>query len=156
MVVAVDYLLPIYKEVNTYPYLLDEHISGNPEAEGTRLSCMRKPGTIVSRHYKKQQEADKTSFQQAMAQNKASADVHEIVPAAINGRVEVLYVNKDYHTYGRFDEKRTPYHSRKRRTDSKELLGIAAIQTYLQGGVVQLRAYGNALPTANPNAVFRY
>ena len=157
VVAAVDYLLPIYKEVNTYPYLLDEHISGNPEAEGP-AELHEKAWPIVSRHYKKQQEADKTSFQQAMAQNKASADVHEIVPAAINGRVEVLYVNKDYHTYGRFDEKKNAITiHEKRRTDSTELLGIAAIQTYLQGGVVQLLERTEMpLPTANLNAVFRY
>ena len=28
---GVDYLLPIYREVNTYPYLLEEGIEGNPE-----------------------------------------------------------------------------------------------------------------------------
>ncbi|MCO6492302.1 MAG: hypothetical protein J5I98_28045 [Phaeodactylibacter sp.] len=83
---------------------------------------------------------------------------HSITPAAINGRVEVLYVNKEYHTYGHFDEQRNAIviHE-ERRPDSRELLGMAAVQTYLQGGRVHLLERSEMpVPTANLNAIYRY
>lgn len=158
MVLAcVDYLLPIYKEVNTYPNLLDENVSGNPEGQGP-AALHEKAWEIIGPYYGKEQEKDKMGFQEAMALERASAHIHEIVPAAINGRVEVLYVNKEYHTYGLFDEQRNAIviHE-ERRPDSRELLGMAAVQTYLQGGRVHLLERSEMpVPTANLNAIYRY
>lgn len=154
---CVDYLLPLYKEVNTYHNLLKENISGNPEGAGP-AELHEKAWEIVGRYYEKQQEEEKVTLQEAMAQKKGSANVHEIVPAAINGRVEVLYINKDYHTYGRYDEEKNSITiDEESRPDNQELLGMAAVQAYLQGGSVQiLDRTEMPFPTANLNAIFRY
>ncbi len=158
MVIAcVDYLLPLYKEVNTYHNLLDENISGNPEGAGP-AELHEKAWGAVSRYYQKLREEDKLSFEEAMGLEKASADIHEIVPAAINGRVEVLYVDKDYHTYGQYNkEDHSITIHEERRSNGRELLGMAAVQTWLQGGSVQiLERTEMPVPTASLNAVFRY
>lgn len=158
MVIAcVDYLLPIYKEVNTYHNLLDENVSGNPEGAGP-VELHEKAWEIVSRYYQELREEGRLSFEEAMGLKKASADIYEIVPAAINGRVEILYVDKDYHIYGQFNEEENSITvHEERRPEGRELLGTAAVQTWLQGGSVQiLERTELPVPTASLNAVFRY
>ncbi|MCB0585396.1 MAG: hypothetical protein KDD06_08745 [Phaeodactylibacter sp.] len=157
VIAAVDYLVPLYREVNRYPHLLDENVSGNPEGEGP-VALHERAWAIIGRYYREKQEEKKTSFREAMAQDKASAGLTEIIPAAINGRVEALYVNKDYHTYGLFDEEKNSITiHEKRRPNSQELLGMAAVMAYLQGGAVQiLEREDMPVPASNINAVFRY
>ena len=38
VIAAVDYLVPLYKEISKYPHIVDAHISGNPENDGSRFA----------------------------------------------------------------------------------------------------------------------
>ncbi len=54
VVASVEYLLPLYRKANTYPYLMDEGISGNPE-ELSAEQLHEKAWTIVQPCFQKSQ-----------------------------------------------------------------------------------------------------
>ena len=52
---GVEYLLPIYKEANTYPHLLGERITGNPEGLSSD-NLHRQAWALVEPHFRQEQE----------------------------------------------------------------------------------------------------
>src|SRR4030042_232485 len=96
---GVDYLHPIYKEVNSYPHLMDEGIAGNPE----RLSAgelHKLTWTIVKPHFQKAQQEAVNRYKEFAGSGKASNRIRKIIPAASHGRIELLFVVPDFQQWG--------------------------------------------------------
>jgi hypothetical protein len=88
---------------------------------------------------------------------KAATKPEEIVKAARYGRVDTLFVAADDHLWGRFDEAadRIVAHGAAQAED-EDLLDYAAVQTYLQGGAVNVLPK-QELPANGPiAAILRY
>ena len=88
---------------------------------------------------------------------KAATKPEEIVKAARYGRIDTLFVAADDHLWGRFDEAadRIIAHGTAQAED-EDLLDYAAIQTYLQGGAVNVLPKQD-LPANGPiAAILRY
>lgn len=158
MVVAcVDYLLPLYKEVNDYNYLMDDNVSGNPEEDDPVL-LHEKAWEIVKHHFNENIEQDKKRFQAAMANDQAAASVPDIVSAANYKKVETLFLRKGAHLFGQFDKKNNEatLHESYKKND-RDLLDLAAVQTHLNGGKVYLLDREDLpVPTAEANAIYRF
>jgi len=135
---GVDYLLPIYREVNAYPRLLDEGIEGNPE-ELSAKELHRRAWTIVQPLFLAEREEAAAAYRHlaGTGSERASEDLEEIVPAAHSGRVEVLFVALGVQKWGAFDPE-THMASLHERADPEadDLLDLAAIHTFLNGGTV--------------------
>jgi hypothetical protein len=101
---GVDYLLPIYREVNTYPYLLEEGIEGNPE-NLTKDKLHEKVWKIVEPiFYKAQREAlEKCEALLQKGEKTTSIKLEDIIPAAYHGRIDTLFVAIGIEKWGRFD-----------------------------------------------------
>ncbi len=157
VIAAVDSLVPLYKEVNNYKYLLEESVSGNPDREDP-VALHEKAWEIVKKHLNNQRKEDAGRFEAEMARDKASAYLYDIVPAAINGKVDTLFLNKDEYSYGTFKEKENTIElHEERKGNEPELLDLAAVKTYLQGGRVHIVQRNEMpAPTANLNAIYRY
>jgi len=131
----------IHCEASSYPYLLDEGIPGNPE----HLS----PGELrdfawrlVKPRFEEQQRAAADRFRRLAGTGKASADLAEVVPAALGGRVDVLFLAGD---------EPTPPNP-----TNEELLEAAAAFTLRNGGTTYEVA-ASQVPGGGPvAAVFRY
>jgi hypothetical protein len=153
---GVEYLFPIYREVNSYPHLLGEGIPGNPE--------MQSPEELYERAWKMVQPRFVQSRKEVIAQYKqlagtgrTSRDLREIVPAAIRGRIEKLVAAEGIQVWGAYfpDREVIEMHA-KPTSDSEDLLDLAAIQTVLNGGMVYT-AEADTLPENGPAvALFRY
>jgi Bacterial archaeo-eukaryotic release factor family 3 len=88
---------------------------------------------------------------------KAATKPEEIVKAARYGRVDTLFVAADDHLWGRFDEAadRIVAHGTAQTAD-EDLLDYAAVQTFLQGGQVNVLPK-RELPGNGPiAAILRY
>lgn len=158
MVVAcVDYLLPLYQEVNDYKYLHGQNVSGNPDDADPAL-LHEKAWPIVSKHFEADQEAAKERFQSAMAAEKASAAPQKIVPAAAYEKIETLFLRKGEHLFGQFDYQNNELSVAEEQThENRDLLDLAAVQTHLNGGrVYWLNAEEMPVPTASANAIYRF
>jgi hypothetical protein len=153
---AVDYLLPIYRQANTYPHLLEAGVMGNPDK--IKAEVLREHAWAVVEPY------FLTARQQAAAQyrdyagtKRASHAIREIVPAAAAGRVESLFVAIDQEQWGIFDPGSRILHIHKEaRFGDDDLLDIAATQTLLHSGAVYAVKRADMPETACIAAVFRY
>jgi len=153
---GVDYLHPIYKEVNSYPHLMDEGIAGNPE----RLSAgelHELTWTIVKPYFQKAQQEAVNRYKEFVRSGQASNHIRKIVPAAYHGRIELLFVISDLQQWGTFDPGTDEIHlHKKEKTGDEDLLEFAAIQTLLNGGTVYMVG-AEKMPDTDPlAAVFRY
>lgn len=153
---GVDFLFPIYNEVNTYPFLLPEGIAGNPKGMNNE-QIHKQAWQIVRPQFQRDEDEAVAQYRQSQGTGLTSNDIAEIVPAAFHGRVGLLFVAIGLQQWGTFHiEKDTIQLHDKRKPGSEDLLDLAAIQTYLNGGTVF------ALPAEHmPDglmlaAVFRY
>src|SRR4030043_190485 len=153
---GVDYLHPIYKEVNSYPHLMDEGIAGNPE----RLSAgelHELTWTIVKPHFQKAQEEAVNRYKEFASSGQASNRIRKIISAAYHGRIELLFVVPDFQQWGTFDPGTAELHlHKKEKTGDGDLLEFAAIQTLLNGGTVYVVEPEKMPDTGPVAAVFRY
>jgi hypothetical protein len=136
LLAGVDYLLPLYRGVSDYKYLIDGGISGNPEdrqAEDLQAEGWK----IVYPHFKKSQQAALARYRSSAGTGLTSCDLSQIVPAARHARVEVLFVALTEQKWGHFDINRNEvtFHDRVL-TDSVDLLNLAAVETITHGGTV--------------------
>jgi hypothetical protein len=153
---GVDYLHPIYKEVNTYPHLMEAGVGGSPE----RLSAKElhaQSWTVVRPYFQKAQDEAVDQYKQFISSGRASNRVRKIILAASHGRIELLFVIPDLQQWGTFDPGTDEIHlHKKEKTGDEDLLEFAAIQTLLNGGIVYLVG-AEKMPESDPlAAVFRY
>ena len=153
---GVEYLFPIYREANTYPRLIEEGIPGNPQgisAEALHRSALE----IVSPYFQKAGHEAVDQYRQSSGTGLTSADLGEIVPAAVNGRVGILFVASGRQQWGTFhEESGAVERHEKMEAESEDLLEIVAIQTFLNGGTVFILPPEKMPDTGDLAAVFRY
>jgi len=153
---GVDYLLPVYREANSYPHLLERGIAGNPEA--LRGEDLRgQAWEIVEPHFLKAQEQAVSLYRQLAGTGRTSTSVEEIVPKAFEGRIEILFVAVGVQQWGVFDPDKRVAHLHPEPVQADEdLLDLAAVHTYLKGGTVYALKL-EEVPEQTPLvAVFRY
>jgi Bacterial archaeo-eukaryotic release factor family 7 len=138
MLAGVEYLLPIYKEANTYPNLIDMVIKGNPDLLSAD-ELHKSAWDIIGPLFQAAQEEAVAHYQQlaGQASERVADTLEKIVPFAYHGRVETLFVASGVQQWGVFNpvtdeiELHDPIES-----GDAPLLDLAAVQTYLKGGIV--------------------
>jgi hypothetical protein len=140
---GVEYLLPLYRDANTYPHLLEDGITGNPE--GLQPHELHDPAwEIVEPHFSRAEAAARSRYEQLAGQANAGEAqvlamnrVDDVVPAASAGRVDSLFVAVNAHCWGRFNDQRyaVDVHDEPQPGD-EDLLDHAAVDTFLKGGTV--------------------
>ncbi len=157
MLAGVDYLIPIFKDVAKYPSIMEAHVSGNTE-DISPATLHEKALMAAPDYFDKQQQASIDHFQAFASEDRATAYLHELIPAAVGGKVATLLTCQDAHTWGSYDAQnhKVTIHAEKQE-DSICLLNLAAINTYQQGGqVYNLPRTALPVPTSNANAIYRY
>jgi hypothetical protein len=100
---GVDHLLPIFREASSYPHLVATGISGNPE----RLSAKElhaEAWPIMEPILAGPRRAALARYGALRGTGRTSNDVETILSAALEGRVESLFLNLAISAYGAFDE----------------------------------------------------
>ena len=153
---GVEHLFPPYKEANTYPYLLDEGIPGNPE-ELHLEELHAKAWPIVHSTFMEAVKEAAARYRQLAGTGQTTTDVKETVSAAHHGRVDILFVTVGVQIWGDFDPNTNTVHiHRESGHGDKDLLDLAAIQSILNGGTVYA-VKSEKMPAHAPlAAVFRY
>jgi hypothetical protein len=158
VLVGVDYLLPIYREANTHPHLMDEGIEGNPE-ELRAEELHQQAWAIVQPLFMAAQKEAVAQYRQlaGAGSERASNDLKEIVPAAYHGRVETLFVTVGLQQWGTFDPETNAVqlHSKAKPGD-EDLLDFVAVHTLLNGGTAYAVEPEKVPAEALLAAVFRY
>ncbi|MDY0374244.1 MAG: hypothetical protein RBQ72_00765 [Desulfobacterium sp.] len=153
---GVDTLFPLYKEVNTYPHLVEEGIPGNPD-EMKPEDFLPPAWAIVEPVFDREREAGFARYRQLAGTGQTTNDLVEAVLAAHHGRIAVLFVALDVQVWGRFDPEnnRVDLHETPQPGD-EDLLDFTAIQTLLKGGAVFAVSPEKVPDQAFVAAVLRY
>ncbi|MFN8484338.1 MAG: hypothetical protein U0768_14970 [Anaerolineae bacterium] len=156
LLAGVDYLFPIYREANSYAYLADDGIAGNPE-RAAPADLHARVWPIVAPLFDRERQADAERYQALAGTGRTANAVAEVVPAAARGRVEALFVSRDAVQPG-FVAPATgavTIHEAAVAGD-EDLLDAAALAAYLNGASVYV-VPAEAMPDTTPlAAILRY
>jgi hypothetical protein len=153
---GVDYLLPIYKQANTYPHLLEEGITGNPDE--LKAEDLHSPAwEIMQPYFEKSQQDVVNRYQELVGTGQTANTIQEVVPAAYYQRIESLFVPVGVQQWGLFNpgNSQIQLHQNHEPGDD-DLMDLAAIHTLLNGGTVYAVEPENVPNEAPLAAVFRY
>jgi hypothetical protein len=154
---GVEYLLPIYEEVNSYPYLVvNKGVTGGQEHRRPE-ELQAKAWPLVAPLFDEERRRSMERYREALGTGLASADPEQVTPAALRGRVETLFVAVDTQVWGavELETGRTRVREERQMGD-EDLLDFTAVQTFLNGGRVFALERERMPDEASVAAVFRY
>lgn len=153
---TVEYLLPIYRQANSYPHLLERGIAGNPDR--LKAETLRsKAWTLVEPIILQTRQEAAVQYRDLLETGRASHTLSEIIPAACYGRVASLFVAQDREQWGAFDAASNTLQTHEQpQPGDEDLLDLAATQTLLHDGAVYAVAQSEMPDTSPLAAVFRY
>ena len=157
IIACADPLFGFYKEANTYPTLLENYIAGDSEFKN-KTKLHQESWKIVHPYFEKIKEAKLLQYKELVHTPKTSYQISEIVPAAMNGKIDTLFVENGADEFGIFDQETNRLMLRKK-TDlnNASISDLSAVNTFLQGGKVFFLAPEEMPdPGQTMNALLRY
>ena len=153
---GVEYLLPIYHEVNSYNNLVEKGVTGNPE-NVSHHDLHQQAWSIIKEQLNAERQNAIDKYQQLSFGNEASSNLEQIVAAAEKGQIDTLFFVTNTQQWGRFDPQENKVELHQEQTiNSVNLIDFAVVKTYLQGGKVYLLE-PEQTPVANRMmAILRY
>ncbi|MGE5454499.1 MAG: hypothetical protein ACM3O9_04800 [Methylocystaceae bacterium] len=133
---GVEYLFPLYREANTYAFLLEEGIPGNADKQSPK-ELHKQAWPLVEAVFQQKQKEALEHYQPLAGLGRTSHDVRQLVAAACNGQVETLFVadkGQQWGTYD-YDNNAIDLHPEPEPGD-EDLLDLTAIKTLINGGTV--------------------
>jgi hypothetical protein len=135
---GVEYLWPLYREANTYPYLWEHGVAGNAEESnfGELYDHARK---LVQPCFHEPAKKALALLAQLAGTGRTSTDVRELVSAAQRGSLELLFIDPNREALGSWNENSGEVvpHSTAQPGD-EDLLNLAALEVLAHGGTVQV------------------
>ncbi|WPP50889.1 baeRF7 domain-containing protein [Catalinimonas niigatensis] len=131
---SVDYLHPIFKETNKSFNLHKDGLTGNFDRVGVH-EIHKESLEIMRPQNESLREKSHEKYQEMAGTGMASYQIDDIAPAALNGRIDTLFVVKGTHKWGVIDrEKNTVILHEEKKENDKDLVSKAAVDTILNGG----------------------
>lgn len=157
MLTGVESLLPLYREANTHPRLMDQAIPGNPESNWDAVELHAKAWKMYREARDLEKENLLRSLRERLATSRAATGLRAVLPAAAQGRVSYLFVRKGWRQWGRFDpsEQRLDLHDGPG-TDNEDLANLACVHALLGGAKVYSLEAGELPERAEIAALCRY
>ncbi|MBK7477724.1 MAG: hypothetical protein IPI11_17610 [Haliscomenobacter sp.] len=152
-----DFYFPIYQSVTVYPHLFPKHLTGDhPQNAPNWLH--EKAWDLVQPYFDQDRKNYLDRFFQFQDTPKASSDIREIVPAAVAGKIEALFVNNQTDLWGQYAPAGNKVTIEENpRASSVSLLDLAAEHTLLNRGMAYLFSSEEIPEMKKPAfAIFRY
>jgi hypothetical protein len=129
-------ILAIFREANTYPHTMEARLGGNADEVGEQELHTRAWAVMGPYFYRRLHEVS-ALFDQKLGTGLASADVTEVLRAAMAGRVDRLIIAKEADQWGRYDpESGTVTVHPAHQPGDEALLDRCAAETLLHHGEV--------------------
>lgn len=156
VLVGVEFIQSIYRAANTYAYLADEGLPGNPEELSPEdLQTLTWP--LVEHYFHKAEQEAVTYYGPFSGTGRTTTDICEAVPAAQNGRIEILFMADGVQEWGRFDDYNNKVNLHlEPQVGDEDLYNFTAMQTILNGGTVYIMDPAKIPDGKNLAALFRY
>lgn len=156
MLVGVEYLIPLYKQVAQYKPIWDNAITGNHEYEdiGTLYPQVREK---IEPYFNERVSKALNVYGNQSATELTSSIPEDVIPAAHYGRISQLFVLKDEHIWGTFDEMNNVLTVHGTQEEGDEcLVDKAVIKTLLTGGEVFILPADKMIAGSKLAAIMRY
>ncbi len=136
LLACVDYLVPLYREASSYPFLFETNIKGNPENISVQ-DLHNKAWEIIKPYFLENQEEARRRYQEFKGTGKTSNNIAEILPASFHGRISDLFFAVGIQQWGTYNSENeevklsdSPF------TGSEDLFDLAVAKTFLSSGNV--------------------
>jgi len=148
---------PVFREVTKYGNLMQQHVSGTPD-EADPLMLHEESWDLVRDEFTRPRDEKRTRIRAQSATGKAIYGVEDIIPAAVDGRVDTLFLREGTDVKGIYDqEERNVIRDDGNRESPVSLFNMAAVHTLLNNGQVYLEPEGNMpMEETEINALLRY
>lgn len=136
MVAGLDYLVSVYRQINSYQNLVEDSIQGNPFSY-SRDDLHRTACTVMESHLMRWREDATMRFRRGTEEGKVCTDVAPLLQAAGEGGIEMLLVSLSGELFARHDLEsgRVDLHTQYQDGDV-DILDEAVVLTVLTGGEV--------------------
>ncbi|MEJ2413222.1 MAG: hypothetical protein P8Y34_09570 [Anaerolineales bacterium] len=137
LLAGLEYLQPIYRQVNSYQLLREEGIQTNPD-QLDQESLHQKAWEILSADISESRSQAYDHYK-SLENGKTTAQLVEILSAAYHARIDTLFVELEGEVWGNFDLESGSLEFLSREDPaSRDLVDLALIHTLLNGGQVQI------------------
>ncbi len=151
-------LFDIYKEVNSYPNLMEENLNVN-FGDTTIFDAHELAWEMMAPVFDQKRKDKIALLLEQQGTGKTAIGIDKIIPAAFHGKVDALFCENKSDIFGNYKEESDSIIV----TQSEEndhtisLMNVAAVKTFLNGGDVYLLDK-EEMPNPNSriNAVYRY
>jgi hypothetical protein len=153
---CVPNLAPLYGEANSYANLLDESAAHDPEATRPEdIAARARP--IVRSYLDRAMARDRESYGNLISSGRSTSAIDRVVAAAIEGRVDTLWVARDEEVWGRVDPVTNliSVHEHPEPGD-EDLLDLAAVRALQAGGRIHSTDRAAVPDGALAAAILRY
>ena len=99
---GVDYLLPLYRQATTYRNVAEGGIHGNPD-QWAMDELHEKAWAIVESIFAGPRNEALATYNRLLGTGRTANTVEDILKAAVEGRVQDLFLDLSYAAFGRFD-----------------------------------------------------
>lgn len=157
IVACVDYLFPIYKKANSYNFLENKFIEGNPEHTDIEKLADQSINILKEKAAIKTKESVE-NYKELLAQGKALEGIKEVVPAVIGGRVKKLFISRESSFFGKYlSENHSIQLSKNPTIGDTDLINLAVIESIKKQSEIYL-LNPIEMPAANVEiaAILRY
>jgi hypothetical protein len=153
---AVDYEAAIYREANTYEQLAAAHVPGNPETVRPEVLRDRAREVLAPVLAKRLDDAI-ARFRRHGGSSRTSSHIVDVVTAAAQGRVDVLFIRRGAERWGAApgEDGATEVHEQPAPGDV-DLIDYAVLATISHGGTVYALDRARFPGSGEVAALFRY
>jgi hypothetical protein len=129
-------LASIYREATNYAHVAAGVVAGNPDERKTEELC-RDAWETIQPDVEASRKSAISRYEQAAADGLGADNLNDVVLSAHDGRVDTLLVAADHEYWGRFSpQDRHLETHREAQAGDEELLNLATVLSYRQGGKV--------------------
>lgn len=138
VLVAVDNLVALYRQNSNYKHIAEEAIIGNYERED-KLTLWEMAREKLEPYFKAVHNAALENYYNHIATPLTSSMPETVIPGSFYSRIADLFVQKDMHIWGMFNEADNylEIHNEKQEGDEC-LVNKAVVKTVLNGGAVHI------------------
>jgi hypothetical protein len=157
---CVDHYFPIFNQVTRYGNLFNRYLGGNYDHTDP-IELHERAWMLVSDYFQGNRKQKIKQFNDLSASEKTLKEFRDIFPAAVEGRVDTLFILKGAECYGYYDEAQHALHleskDNTRKINHADLYNIVAMLAIQNGGSVYLEEPENMpLNGSEINALLRY
>lgn len=157
LLAGVDYLIPIYKSVSTYNFLVeDRHISGNIQDEDLVL-LHEKATSHMKPIFEEGKQKLIDRYNEISYSELGTNQLEEAVKAAHNGRIDTIFIKEGAYYWGNFDKQSQTVTLSEEGTNSVDLINAIVRQCVANSSAVYLLEEED-MPSENAEvcAILRY